>query len=90
MPQEKFQPYFADAGYDSWAVSLRGQGGSDPVQGASVAGETRGWGSVSYKWTRRGEVDEWRRRGGVQQQQQFTQAKTERGKGEEGGASFAS
>jgi hypothetical protein len=36
--QEKFQPYFADAGYDSWAVSLRGQGGSDPVQGASVAG----------------------------------------------------
>ena len=36
--QEKFQPYFADAGYDSWAVSLRGQGGSDPVQGSSVAG----------------------------------------------------
>jgi pimeloyl-ACP methyl ester carboxylesterase len=36
--QEKFQPYFADAGYDSWAVSLRGQGGSDPVVGASVAG----------------------------------------------------
>lgn len=36
--QEKFQPYFADAGYDNWAVSLRGQGGSDPVQGASVAG----------------------------------------------------
>lgn len=37
-PQEKFQPYFSDAGYDSWAVSLRGQGGSDRVTGASVAG----------------------------------------------------
>lgn len=37
--QEKFQPYFADAGYDSWAVSLRGQGGSDRVQGVAVAGE---------------------------------------------------
>lgn len=37
-PKEKFQPYFADAGYDSWAVSLRSQGGSDRQQGVSVAG----------------------------------------------------
>jgi alpha-beta hydrolase superfamily lysophospholipase len=36
--QEHFQPHFSAAGYDSWAVSLRGQGGSDRVVGASVAG----------------------------------------------------
>jgi pimeloyl-ACP methyl ester carboxylesterase len=36
--QERFQPYFADAGYDSWAVSLRSQGGSDRQQGVKVAG----------------------------------------------------
>eukprot|EP00879_Flechtneria_rotunda_P028288 GHRR01030387.1.p1 GENE.GHRR01030387.1~~GHRR01030387.1.p1 ORF type:complete len:188 (+),score=34.33 GHRR01030387.1:53-616(+) len=35
--QENFQPFFADAGYDSWAISLRGQGNSDRVQSA-VAG----------------------------------------------------
>jgi pimeloyl-ACP methyl ester carboxylesterase len=37
-PQERFQPYFSDAGYDSWAVSLRSQGGSDRQQGVKVAG----------------------------------------------------
>eukprot|EP00878_Enallax_costatus_P004991 GHUV01005250.1.p1 GENE.GHUV01005250.1~~GHUV01005250.1.p1 ORF type:complete len:303 (+),score=88.88 GHUV01005250.1:117-1025(+) len=36
--QEKFQPYFADAGYDSWAISLRSQGNSDRQAGATVAG----------------------------------------------------
>lgn len=36
--QENFQPFFADAGYDSWAVSLRSQGGSDRQAGATVAG----------------------------------------------------
>jgi len=37
--QEKFQPYFADAGYESWAVSLRCQGGSDrPAVAPAVAG----------------------------------------------------
>jgi pimeloyl-ACP methyl ester carboxylesterase len=36
--QERFQPYFTDAGYDSWAVSLRSQGGSDRQQGVKVAG----------------------------------------------------
>ncbi|KAF8063781.1 RWDD3 [Scenedesmus sp. PABB004] len=36
---ERFQPYFADAGYESWAVSLRAQGRSDPAPpGAKVAG----------------------------------------------------
>uniref|UniRef100_A0A383W958 AB hydrolase-1 domain-containing protein n=1 Tax=Tetradesmus obliquus TaxID=3088 RepID=A0A383W958_TETOB len=36
--QERFQPYFAEAGYDSWAVSLRSQGGSERQQGVKVAG----------------------------------------------------
>lgn len=36
--QEKFQPYFSDAGFDSWAVSLRNQGNSDRQPGLSVAG----------------------------------------------------
>jgi non-heme chloroperoxidase len=39
-PQEHFMPYFAAAGYDSYAVSLRAQGGSggreDPAK--KVAG----------------------------------------------------
>lgn len=37
-PQERFQPYFAEAGYESWAVSLRSQGGSERQQGVKVAG----------------------------------------------------
>eukprot|EP00775_Hariotina_reticulata_P013096 gene13096-13223_t len=37
--EEKFQPYFADTGYESWAVSLRCQGGSDrPAVAPAVAG----------------------------------------------------
>ncbi|PNW83982.1 hypothetical protein CHLRE_04g213100v5 [Chlamydomonas reinhardtii] len=37
--QENFMPYFAARGYDTYAVSLRAQGGSDPAPaGVSVAG----------------------------------------------------
>ncbi|GIL64659.1 hypothetical protein Vafri_18573 [Volvox africanus] len=37
--QENFLPYFASRGYDTYAVSLRAQGGSDPApSGQSVAG----------------------------------------------------
>jgi hypothetical protein len=35
--QEHFLPYFASRGYSSYALSLRGQGGSDPLTTA-VAG----------------------------------------------------
>lgn len=31
-------PYFAARGYDTYAVSLRAQGGSDRIDGAKVAG----------------------------------------------------
>ncbi|KAG2444041.1 hypothetical protein HYH02_009239 [Chlamydomonas schloesseri] len=37
--QENFMPYFAARGYDTYAVSLRAQGGSDPAPaGVTVAG----------------------------------------------------
>ncbi|PNH09319.1 hypothetical protein TSOC_004065 [Tetrabaena socialis] len=37
--QENFMPYFASRGYDTYAVSLRAQGGSDPAPpGQGVAG----------------------------------------------------
>ncbi|GIM04402.1 hypothetical protein Vretimale_8990 [Volvox reticuliferus] len=37
--QENFMPYFASRGYDTYAVSLRAQGGSDPAPpGQPVAG----------------------------------------------------
>ncbi|GLC42348.1 hypothetical protein PLESTM_001323600 [Pleodorina starrii] len=37
--QENFMPYFSSRGYDTYAVSLRAQGGSDPAApGQSVAG----------------------------------------------------
>jgi pimeloyl-ACP methyl ester carboxylesterase len=35
--QEKYLPYFAERGYSGYSLSLRGQGGSDPVT-AKVAG----------------------------------------------------
>lgn len=31
-------PYFTALGYDTYAVSLRAQGGSDRIEGAKVAG----------------------------------------------------
>ncbi|KXZ41444.1 hypothetical protein GPECTOR_464g376 [Gonium pectorale] len=37
--QENFMPYFAARGYDTYAVSMRAQGGSDPATpGSAVAG----------------------------------------------------